>query len=192
MNFWLSFILYNPVEAFMLLTCCYLFTNNNNKEKFDIKKYIKHSFIMGSLIFLPLQYPMTNIDSQITFMIYNIFICNIILPLIFFVYVNLFVIRINFFRAILIITLYLITLILLLTNLDFSLLANNSLQKEFIMNVSTKSMQLMIIFIMIGVGKMKQFLIKLASSSMGKSIASTMYGALEPEVSEELKNEITK
>lgn len=152
MSFLLSGLIYNPAEAMLLLVFCYLFRDKKYKDvKFNFKKYLIHSYVLG-FVFLLVQYPMNFINNSISYIIYNLFVIFMFMPAIMMIY-RLKYKRILSLKNILFSQVYnnitVITLILLSSwvNTLIPIGNHNSLFIEFITNVLIKIVQFVLIFI---------------------------------------------
>lgn len=187
MNFTMSLLIYNPLEALLLLTACYLFRDKSSiNTKFNFKKYIIHSYILG-FIFLLIQYPMVWIENPVMFFIYNNFIGIIVMSYLLFFYNKKIRNKINLMKCFAIFIIYFISIDFILNLFNFSYNLDRALLDEFIINIVFKICQFILLF---GGYILKKFLINLAKKNIGKSIASTIKGVYEPKLSKELEQEI--
>lgn len=189
MSFIPSLVCYNFLEAFLLLLACYLFRNNKYKYvKFNLKKFVVSSYVLG-FINLLIQYPMNMISNPILYMIYNILMINIVESIVLCVYANKYIIKTTLSKCIIINVLYCVSIIIMINYFSFKFIIDYNLNIEFCINIIMKLIQFLIL---IGVYFMKNFLIKMAKKSTNKNIAATYYGYGEPELHESLKQEIIK
>lgn len=88
LNFWLSALIYNPLEAFILIYFCSIFT------KIEINKnIIKHCYLLG-FINLLIQYISIYIESKSISFLYDLLIALIISPFVLIFYLKIFIIEI--------------------------------------------------------------------------------------------------
>lgn len=86
LNFCLSALIYNPLEAFILIYFCSIFTEIRIN-----KSIIKHCYILG-FINLLFQYYTVYIESKILSLSYDLFIALIISPIILAFYIKNFIV----------------------------------------------------------------------------------------------------
>lgn len=76
MNFWLSALIYNPLEAFILIYFCSIFT------KIEIhKNIVKHCYLLG-LVNLLIQYITFLLNNELLSFIYDLIVALVIMPLV--------------------------------------------------------------------------------------------------------------
>lgn len=85
LNFWLSALIYNPLEAFILIYFCSIFT----EIKID-KNIIKHCYLLG-FINLLFQYVTIWINDKVLSLSYDLFVALIISPFILAFYSKFFI-----------------------------------------------------------------------------------------------------
>lgn len=88
LNFWLSALIYNPLEAFILIYFCSIFT------KIEIhKNIVKNCYLLG-FINLLIQYVSIYIESKSLSFLYDLIVALIVSPVILVFYSRLFIIKI--------------------------------------------------------------------------------------------------
>lgn len=87
LNFWLSVLIYNPLEAFILIYFCSIFTEIRIN-----KSIIKHCYILGFINLLFQYYTMYITIKSLSFY-YDLFIALIISPVILIFYLKFFIIK---------------------------------------------------------------------------------------------------
>lgn len=80
MSFLPSLLLYNPLEAFIILLFCNVCSGTKTKIRI-----ILDSFILGTLNFV-VQYPNMLLESPVWQLIYNIFVAIIVVPIILYIF----------------------------------------------------------------------------------------------------------
>lgn len=194
----MSFILYNPLEAFILIFPFWFLNKsklkfNNNKKKI-VKNFLKDMFIL-STIFLISQLPINFLYESIFYSLFNLLNTGFVIVVLYFY--NIFRFRNkNFLLCMIVEVLYAFSLIEIVNhgNLFF---AHNFTQdkmfQEFCTNLFIKFLQFTILFLILGGYTMlKKKMVKESKKNLGKMVASTQYGFSEKKLSEKLKTEVRK
>lgn len=192
LNFWLSVLIYNPLEAFILIYFCSIFTEIRIN-----KSTIKHCYILG-FINLLFQYYTTFLDIEIISFCYDIFVALFLSPLILknyfsnFVYKN---IKIDIFIYSCIfnfITIFLCNYIISkFLNFDYSYIGYNCLISEFFSNCISKFLQFVFLYLLKGCRfYMKKFLKNIAFKNTEK--AFTIMKMYQPKMPKILKEKLNK
>ena len=164
MNFYLSLLIYNPLEAFILIYFCSIFGN------FKLNKNIlKECYILGS-INLAVQYMGRNIENDALMFLYDIFISIIVTPILLFIFIRLFHnitdIKLCIFSAIFNFLTLFASLFLLnfIKGIDVIFTGFYSeILHEFLLNIYIKIFQIFILYLLrIGVIVLKDLLKKIA------------------------------
>lgn len=191
LNFWLSALIYNPLEAFILIYFCSIFA----EIKID-KNIIKHCYILG-FINLLIQYCAKIINNDIYALIYNIFITLFLSEIILYVFINKFLMnkikfKICVYSSIFnFITLYIS--IILINNIKVITLFNTvrSIEHEFFVNFFIKVFQIFFLFILkSGVISMKNLLKNIAFKNTEKAFTFMEY--YTPKMPKVLKEKLEK
>ena len=191
LNFWLSALIYNPLEAFILIYFCSIFA----EIKID-KNIIKHCYIFG-FISLLIQYIGKFVENNTYAFIYNIFVALVASPILLYIYIKLiFFKQINFviciYSAIFnFITLYIALLIINAFKNITVFNVDRSFSYEFFVNLLIKIIQLFI-FLQFkkGVGFMKKILKLIAFKNTEK--AFTIMEHYNPKMPKILKEKLEK
>lgn len=191
LNFWLSALIYNPLEAFILIYFCSIFT----EIKID-KNIIKHCYILG-FVNLLFQYIGKSIGNNAHVFIYNIFVALILTPILLYIYIKLiFFKKINFviciYSAIFnFVTLYIALLIINSFKNITVFNVDRSFNHELFVNFLIKIIQLFI-FLQFkkGVGFMKKILKLIAFKNTEKAFTIMEY--YNPKMPKILKEKLEK
>lgn len=160
MNFCLSLFIYNPLEVFILIYFCSLFS----KVKID-KNIIKHCYILGTVNLL-IQYIATIIDSSFCVLSYNVIAALVICPITLYLYSYIFISGCIKIKICICSSIYnFLTLYLSLAIIDsfgiFNVAFNidRGLEYEFFVNLFIKVLQIIILFIIkYGVDKFEKII----------------------------------
>ena len=191
MNFWLSALIYNPLEAFILIYFCSIFA----EIKID-KNIIKHCYILGFINLLIQYIDKFILNDELSF-IYNIFITLFLSEIILNLYIkkillNSIEFKICIYSSIFnFITLYLS--IVLINSIKTITVFNTirSFEYELFVNLFIKIIQiLLLITLKNGVDFMKNLLKKIALNSTEK--AFTFMEHYNPKMPKILKEKLEK
>lgn len=191
MNFWLSALIYNPLEAFILIYFCSIFA----EIKID-KNIIKHCYIFG-FISLLIQYIGKFVENNTYAFIYNIFVALVASPILLYIYIKLiFFKKINFVICIYsavfnFVTLYIALLIINSFKNITVFNVDRSFNHEFFVNLLIKIIQLFIFLkFKKGVDFMKKVLKFIAFKNTEKAFTIMEY--YNPKMPKILKNKLEK
>ena len=191
LNFWLSALIYNPLEAFILIYFCSIFT------KIEINKSIIRYFYLLGFINLIFQYCAKIINNNLYAFIYNIFITLFLSEVILYIFINkILMYKIKFkicvYSSIFnFITLYIS--IILINNIKVVTLFNTtrSIEHEFFVNFFIKVFQIFLLFILkSGVIFMKNLLKNIAFKNTEKAFTFMEY--YSPKIPKILKEKLEK
>ena len=191
MNFWLSALIYNPLEAFILIYFCSIFT----EIKID-KNIIKHCYILGFINLLIQYIDKFILNDELSF-IYNIFITLFLSEIILNLYIKKILLNNIEFKICIyssvfnFITLYLS--IVLINSIKTITVFNTirSFEYELFVNLFIKIIQiLLLITLKNGVDFMKNLLKKIALNSTEK--AFTFMEHYQPKMPKILKEKLEK
>lgn len=184
-----SLILYNPLEAALLLWCSWLLRDEKYRNlKFNKKRFIINSYILG-IILLFIQYPLSLINNTLIFIIYDKILSFLIGPLIHFIYYK----KCNLLKTFTIQYGYIISLNFIVKRLGFPFALTNSIFDEFKANIYIKAIQFCIVIIILFGGIiMKKLLVKIAKKNVANTIAPTYEGYGEQKLSIKLQDEVKR
>ena len=186
MSFIPSLLLYNPLEAFWLLLCCYLFRDDEHiDKKFNLKDMIIKTYLFSTVLFV-FQYFLGIFYESLIFIILNQVFAAVVTPFLLSFFQN----ENKIEKCFVIFYLYLSTLnlgIFIFSLPTNPLFVEDSVATEFYGNILIKSGQFIIL---IGAYIMKKMLKKVAQKNLGKTIASTVNCWGEPKLTEKLQKEI--
>ena len=191
LNFWLSALIYNPLEAFILIYFCSIFT----EIKIN-KNIIKHCYILGFINLLIQYIDKFILNDELSF-IYNIFITLFLSEIILNLYIKKILLNNIEFKICIyssvfnFITLYLS--IVLINSIKTITVFNTirSFEYELFVNLFIKIIQiLLLITLKNGVDFMKNLLKKIALNSTEK--AFTFMEHYQPKMPKILKEKLEK
>lgn len=194
----MSLILYNPLEAFILIFPFWFLNRsklkfNNNKKKIA-KNFLKDMFILGT-IFLISQLPLNLLYDSIYYGFFNLINIGFTIIVLYFYNIIRFKNK-KFLLCAIVEFLYVVSLLQIINhkNLFFAyeFLGVNFYQ-EFVINLHIKFLQFIILFLILGGYIMlKKKMVKESKKKLGKMVASTQFGFGEKKLSEKLKTEVRK
>lgn len=193
LNVFLSLILYNPLEAMVLLLASWFFKPAKIKRgKFNILDFIIRIYIIGTLNYI-VQIPEQFLQDSLWY-VYYLFIVGYFLM---FLWLKLFGYKNSKLYLTSIILVFNITLDIALLCLKWfgSIFTINNIDLYGLMaNMFIRLFQTIIIFILLGVGLMikriNNYLEKIAKQNLKNTIASTLKGYGEAKLSNKLKEEV--
>lgn len=190
----MSFLLYNPLEAMIIILPLWISNKdkiNLNNKKILFKIFIKHCYVLGCL-FLLIQLPLTYLKQTLFYIIYDSFICFILMLGILIFYNKILFKETKIINCLMILLLYFISLVFIISNNQFYLNYINNANpfiNELIINLYTRFIQFLLI-IFGGFIMLKKNLIKTAKKNLGKTVASTIKLVGESKLSDKLKTEV--
>lgn len=191
MNFTLSLIIYNPLEAIVII----LFLVSLSREKFKIKNLLS-CFILGA-VNLILQYPNKFIQNEVLVFIYDVFVALVLMSFTsYFAYLLTFKKSISMYKCFLasvfnFVTIYIgIYTVQLLGITDIFFNVEQPLISEFLTNFTIKVIQFVLLIILnYGVNFiMKNLLKKLAMNNTEKAFTAMQH--FQPKMPKALKAKI--
>lgn len=191
MNFTLSLIIYNPLEAIVII----LFLVSLSREKFKIKNLLS-CFILGA-VNLVLQYPNKFIQNEVLVFIYDVFVALVLMSFTsYFAYLLTFKKSISMYKCFLasvfnFVTIYIgIYTVQLLGITDIFFNVEQPLISEFLTNFTIKVIQFVLLIILnYGVNFiMKNLLKKLAMNNTEKAFTAMQH--FQPKMPKALKAKI--
>ena len=184
LNFWLSALIYNPLEAFILIYFC--------------KNIIKHCYLLGFINLLFQYSTVVYIQNESLSLIYDLVLALVISPFILLIYLKIFSIillklQICFYACIFnFISLYMV-IILIDTIKNNTIIFNEirSLEYEIFINLTIKIFQLLLFLIFrLGEMFMKKILKQIAFKNTEK--AFTIMQHYQPKMPKILKEKLEK
>lgn len=191
MNFTLSLIIYNPLEAIVII----LFLVSLSREEFKIKNLLS-CFILGA-VNLVLQYPNKFIQNEVLVFIYDVFVALVLMSFTsYFAYLLIFKKSISMYKCFLasvfnFVTIYIgIYTVQLLGITDIFFNVEQPLISEFLTNFTIKVIQFVLLIILnYGVNFiMKNLLKKLAMNNTEKAFTAMQH--FQPKMPKALKAKI--
>lgn len=186
----MSLVLYNPLEAGVLLLASWFFKPKYfYRAQFNIKEFIIRCYIIGTLNYI-VQIPERFVQQSIFYGMFMILTYFVIAPLI----LEIFGYKNNFLILIFILLIFNISLDCIISICHFeTCIANihNNLLYELCANLIIKFWQICILLILLGVKNMFKILLKsTAKKNLGKMVASTIKGYGETKLSAKLAKEV--
>lgn len=192
MNFTLSLIIYNPLEAIVLI----LFLVSLSREKFKIKNLLS-CFVLGA-VNLVLQHPDKFIQNEVLIFIYDVFVALVLMSFTsYFAYLLMFKKSISLYKCFLACVFNFITIYIGIYAVQLSGVTDvvfvtrySNLISEFLINFTIKVIQFVLLIILnYGVNFiMKNLLKKLAMNNTEK--AFTAMNHFQPKMPKALKAKI--
>lgn len=191
----MSFLLYNPLEAMILIIPIWIANINNinwKNKKLLLRVFIKDCYIIG-ILNLIVQLPLNFLFNTLFYIIYNSAFCVIFMISFLYVYqIKRFKKR-NLIFIILILVLYTISSGIILNNspiyIDY-ILGYNAFLSELLINLYARLVQFILIFLLGGTLMIRKFCKNTAKKNLKNSIAATLFGVGEPNISKKLKTEV--
>lgn len=186
----MSLVLYNPLEAGILLLATWFFKPKNIiRERFSFKKFIFKCYVLGWVYYI-IQFISINLETSIFYGFYIVLQSILFMPLFLKVlgYKNnlIYILSIVF-----IFNLSLDSIIYIFNFPTLSQIIQSNLIFEFCANLIIRTIQLLIIILCLGVENMiKNFLKNQTKKKLGKEIAETFHGYGEPKLATKLAKEV--
>lgn len=186
----MSLILYNPLEAGVLLLYSWFFKPNKiQRNKFNVQDFIIKCYLIGTLNYL-VQIFEAHFQNSLLYGIFMLVCYFILMPIILLIfgYHN----NIIYIIAIFLLFHTSIDIIIYICHFETSIICiHNNLLYEFVVNLIIKIWQVLILLIFLG-GQMmlKKFLKSQAKKNLNKMVASTVKGYGETKLTKKLAKEV--
>lgn len=186
----ISLILYNPLEAGVLLLASWFFKPKTIKRnKFKLEEFVLKTYIISTVLFL-IQSLGNKMETSIFYNIFLIVQAIVLVPLV----LKIFGYKNEFYYLLMIVFVFNFSLDFVIYFLNLPTLTSvirSDLIFEFCANIIIRTFQIFILLFCLGVKIMfKKLLKSITKKHVGKEISATIHGYGEPKLSQKLVKEV--